>query len=173
MTLIEEALEAGRGVFALLRGRRDASKHFNLTPHGLVGSFIALLIGFTLVSVVQSYGPVELSNMSLSQMLWRDVVTYAAVTATIGLILKLMNRGAQLLPYLVAGNWSGTFSSLLSAIGLLFGPTAMGTASIVLLIAAVVVEINIIRFIVGLKSWSIVALIAGQVLCVGTLSMFL
>ena len=42
--LLAEATAAARGVLGVIVGNREAGRYFNLTPHGLAGSFIALLL---------------------------------------------------------------------------------------------------------------------------------
>lgn len=171
MTLLEEAIEAGRGILALLQGRRDAYRYFNLTTHGLVGSFVGLLVGFFVSSMIQLYGPVKLQDTNLFLILVDFIITYAGTTLTAAVVLKYMNRYDRLVPYLVAGNWSGAVGAVLSSMGLLFGPGALFTSTIVSFVAMIVVEINIIRIIVGLRSWAIAGLITAQLLCLILLSL--
>lgn len=48
---LEEMIDAAKGIFALIRGEKAKLGYFNFSQTGLVGSFIAVLIGLALQEV--------------------------------------------------------------------------------------------------------------------------
>lgn len=161
MTLIEEMMLAGRGVVALLMGRRDAPQYFDLTLRGLAGSFVAFLVATTL----NAYLPVMLSSApegtSAAQALLVVGVLYAVQMGFSAIVLNQLGRLDGLVPYLVAGNW-GTFFVTLFTLLLSFASFDGGLALLMIGILVIVIEINTARIIVTLKPMQIVMFLVAQ-----------
>lgn len=171
MTLLEEARLAGRGVMALLMGRQNAPSYFDLSLHGLVGSFIAMLVVFSISAAYTIVSSPPEIDVHIWQLFLKFVFTYAAMTLAIAFMLSQFNRGDRLVPYLVASGWASVIGSILSAAGLTLEQTGAGLWSLVILVAILVVEVNIARSIVGLTLWRIVGFIAGQFVAILAIQM--
>ncbi len=161
MTFIEEAIEAGRGIVALVAGRRDAHRFFDLGPGGLAGSmaafFIALMINGYLPYLVDpsgSMGPAW-QNIMLALLLFLVQVGFAA------LVLRQFGRLDGLMPYVVADNWASFYMTLVSVV-LVFVHVPGDILAVPLGILILYIEINISRLIVTLNGWQIAAFLAGQ-----------
>lgn len=161
MTFIEEAVQAGRGIGALVIGRRDAYRHFDLSLGGLAGSmaafFLALLInGYLpfLINSSENLGPAW-QNILLAILLFALQVGFAA------LVLRQFGRLDGLVPYLVADNWATFYMTLVSlALALL---SVEGDVLVLPLgILILVIEINIARLMVTLSGWQIAAFLVAQ-----------
>ncbi|WDR02269.1 hypothetical protein PSQ19_16790 [Devosia algicola] len=155
-TFLEEAQDAARGVYALLTGNRGASRYFELSLSGLVGSFAMVLVAVTLAS----FAPLPF-----------DPETAAPPTPTLDIILSLLAYGIQagaaygffnligrldgFIPYLVASNWVTFFSAI--ALQIAFAIVGMGLAIpglmllLAILIGSLILFINVGRFIATLK----------------------
>lgn len=173
MSLAEEARFAGRGVLALLLGQRDAPSYFNLTLHGLVGSFIAMLAVFLVGSAYSiASSPPEL-DLHLWHLFLTFSFTYGAIFLAIAFMLSQFNRREKLVPYLVASSWSSVVGSILSVIGFALGQTGANVWSLVIFVAIIVVEVNIARFIIGLTLWKIVGFLVGQFVAIMAIQMII
>ncbi|MBU1176805.1 MAG: hypothetical protein KKH72_15485 [Alphaproteobacteria bacterium] len=161
MTFVQETLQALRGIGAILVGRRDAYRHFDLSLAGLAGSmaafFIALLInGYMpfLINASEDMGPAW-QNIVLALLLFGLQVGFAA------LVLRQFGRMDGLVPYLVADNWATLFMTILSlALALLNIQSDILVLPLGILI--LIVEINIARLIVTLSGWQIAAFLIAQ-----------
>lgn len=160
MTFLEEAALAARGLLALLTGRRDAPRYFDLGPRGLAGSFLAYLAAL----LINAYLP-PLMGWS-TESAWSSVLIslllFLTQTGLGALALQQFGRLDGLMPYLVADNWSTFFVTMVSLVLAMFGLS--GDVSLVILgLLILVIEINIARLIVTLSPLQIAAFLIAQV----------
>lgn len=163
MTLIEEAIAAGHGIYALLRGRREALNYFNLTLHGLTGSFIALIVVFALSLLLSRVLTPADVPFHIWQPLVSTVISYLALYLIIDAMLKQFGHGDKLIAYLVVNNWSGALWSVLLPVTLIIGQVPAVFWTLGMLVAIIIVEVNMVRFIIGLNLWRMVVFLVGQV----------
>lgn len=171
MTLIEEMIAAGRGVMALIMGRRNASTYFNLTMAGLAGSFVAFLIA----SGIQTHTAPALLDLIMTEEMqlpsdtalkgWKALlaitVGYAVKMGFAALSLNWMKRLDGFVPFIVASNWADLFA-MIGFLALAF----MGVSGVVLLVfggLTLLVHINVARLIVTLRPIQIVFFFVTQV----------
>ena len=161
MTFIEEALQAGRGIGAIVLGRRDAYRFFDLSFAGLAGSmaafFLALLINGYLPFLLgpdQAVGPAW-QNIFLALFLFILQLGFAA------LVLRQFGRLDGLVPYLVTDNWATFFMTMVSVILVLLNVQS-DILVLPLGILILIIEINIGRIILTLSGWQIAAFLAAQ-----------
>ena len=161
-TFIEEALSAGRGVFALLIGDRKAAGRFDLSLRGLAGALIALLA----VEVIVSYGPALLGAGSPGGVgvgLLLGLAAAAMQVAMVGLFLRLVRRTDGFLPFLVADFWASAFLTAVYVLLVLLNlPPLVVTLGFA--VVAVAVEVNIARLIVTLPPLQVVGLVIAEVI---------
>jgi len=158
-TFLAEAAAAARGVVAVTIGNREAGRYFNLTPHGLVGSFIALLliagIGAALPLAFGLHGRVLLGV----------VVSTVSLVLQVGcgaIALMQAKRLDGLLPYVVVDNWASFYVTAISIILSLIGaPDDIIGFPIGVLI--VVVAVNIGRVIIKLEPLQTAMFVIAQV----------
>lgn len=173
-TLLQELAEAARGTLALLMGRRDAAKYFDLGMRGLAGSFVAFLVA----AVFNAYLPgfvgqdAEVAQeattaLAPSLALFMVGVLFVLQTAFGAMALRQFDRLDGLVPYLVADNWATFFVTGLSAI-LMFLNVSAEVAILMVGGVVIVSEINIARLIVTLKPMQIAMFLIAQL--VGVLS---
>ncbi|AVX05589.1 hypothetical protein [Maritalea myrionectae] len=109
---LEEMIDAAKGVFALIRGEKDKLGYFNFSQSGLVGSFIAVLIGLALQEVFSGPGPEDLQVPA-----WANLISYALLYATPFLVaygfLSIIGERDRMLGYMVANNWASFFFTLI------------------------------------------------------------
>ena len=161
MTFIEEAVQAARGIGAIIIGRRDAHRFFDLSFAGLAGSmaafFIALLINGYLPFLVggsEAIGPAW-QNIFLALLLFALQIGFAA------LVLRQFGRLDGMVPYIVTDNWATLFMTMVSvALALLNIQSDILVLPLGILI--LVIEINIGRIILTLSGWQIAAFLAAQ-----------
>ncbi|MCB1517878.1 MAG: hypothetical protein KDJ19_09740 [Hyphomicrobiaceae bacterium] len=160
-TLIRETIDAARGVLGLLLGRRDASRHFNLSLQGLMGSLIAFLIAIAFNAympvVMGAGGTIEQPFATVSSSL----IIYAAQIAMAILVLRQFGRTDGLVPYLVCDNWASFYTTFASFILLSLGLNGE-FAVILLTIVALVLLVNNARLIVTLNLLQILGFIVAQ-----------
>ncbi|MFC3705092.1 hypothetical protein ACFOOL_10015 [Devosia honganensis] len=161
-TFPQEALSAAAGCWALVLGRPDAARHFDFSPRGVLGSFIALLLAVA----VSVFGPQLLGVPAPA-----GAATSAAILAALLFALQLgaayftlraMGRLDGFMPYVVADNWVNFFVSLLGTISVVL----LGGSDIMLLvvgIVSIVVEVNIARRIVTLAPMQVAIFIVVQI----------
>lgn len=172
MTLIEETIAAGRGVMALILGRRNASSYFDLTLTGLVGSFIA----FFVTSGINTHATQVMVNVIATeefqlppeaalqgwQALFVIIVTYAIRMGFAALALNWMKRLDGFIPFVIANNWVDFFSVVVVLVLALFGFGGGGVA-LIFIVVIFLVQINIARLIVTLRPMQILFFLITQV----------
>lgn len=174
-TFLNEAATAARGTVALLIGNRQAPSYFDFRQVGVVGSFIALLIGLA----AQAFGPHLMgrgASGAVSSALILAGLVLALQFGAAWLLLRLLNRGDGFVPFVVSHNWVIFFQSLLAvAIFVIFGEpfsidpageTAQLTSGsipfLLLGIAALVISVNIARLIMTLRPRDVAAFVISQ-----------
>lgn len=160
--LILEMRNAAVGMIALLTGRRDASSYFDLTYHGLAGSFIAVLVATALNAYLPSLmGMAEPEGFAAWQAFFIAVVFYASQMGFSAIVLTQIRRLDGLLPYVVADNWASFFVTLVSIIlGLM--QVQAEFAMMLVAIPVIIIEVNIARLIVTLGFMQIVMFLVAQ-----------
>lgn len=158
-TPIEETLAAARGVFALIIGDRQAARHFDFGPRGLVGSFIALLT----ITAFNAYLPLLLGvkESGIGRSVIMVAILFVMQLAFSAIVLKQLKRMDGLVPYLVADNWATFFITLFSN-GLMLAGLTGDIALIGLGLLVLAVEINIARLILGLSPLRIAMFLVAQ-----------
>lgn len=164
-TFIDEAFNALRGTVALVVGNRQASSYFDFRNAGLIGSFIAVLVGMA----VQAFAPPLLSpEIPAGAATGAIMLGFIMLGVQYGVayfVLRLLGRNDGFIPFVVVQNWVTLFQSLLAVASIaIFGqPIAIsaenqmaeltsGTIPFMLLgIAAIVVSVNIARLILTLR----------------------
>ncbi len=173
-SLFDEMKDAGQGFGALVLGRADAAKYFDLGLRGLAGSFVVFLIASTLniylTDLVESAGQGVMegpAGPSPAQSIFMVAVLFAIQTAFGALALRQFGRLDGLVPYLVADNWVTFFVTGASIALMLMG--IKNIASVILIGGIVLLsEINILRLIVKIKPMQIAMFLVAQL--VGVLS---
>ncbi len=161
MTFIEEALQAARGITAIIVGRRDAYRYFDLSMRGFMGSMAAYFIAL----MVNAYLPFLLDPGVVGISAWKSVllalVLFGLQLGFAALVLRQMGRPDGLIPYLVADNWATFYMTAVSVILALLQLSGdmlvLGLGVLIL-----VIEINIARRIVTLTGWQIAGFLAAQ-----------
>jgi len=154
-----EAVAAARGVGGLIVGDREVAGRFNLTPQGLAGSFVALLI----VMGVGAGLPLLLGYQGL---VLRAVVIFAVSFALqIGcaaLALLQAKRLDGFVPYLVADNWASVCVTVAGLVLSLLGVPneIIGFPVGVLMI---IIAVNIGRLIIKLPPMQVAMFTVAQV----------
>jgi hypothetical protein len=157
--LLGEAVEAARGVLAVIVGNRESARHFNLTGHGLAGSFIALLIatgiGVAIPLLLGLPGRVLLSFGAA-------VISFVLQVGCGTIALWQAKRLDGFVPYLVVDNWASFYVILAGlALNLIGVPDDFIGFPIGVLI--VIVAVNIGRVIVGLQPLQVAMFVIAQV----------
>lgn len=166
-TFLDEFLSAARGCLALVIGNRQASSFFDFRQVGLVGSFIAILVGMAVQAFVPQLfgiGGGAPAGAAAGAIMLGGVAL--GVQYGVGyLVLRLLGRSDGFIPFVVVQNWVTLFQSILAvAIIVIFGhPMALSedgqmveltSGSIPFLalgIVAMVVWVNIARLILTLR----------------------
>lgn len=175
-TFLDELIAAARGCVALLIGRRNAPDYFDFSQRGLVGSFIAVVLGLG----VQAIGP-HLIGVPTPAGLSLGVVIVGAIVVAVQYgvafaVLRLLSRGDGFVPFMVVQNWATLFQGVLAvaAIGIFGQPFAMDPAGevaqltsgsipfVALGIVALIAAINIARLIVTLRPMYVALFVAAQ-----------
>jgi hypothetical protein len=160
-TIIEEMTAAGRGVLALVMGDRRAADHFDFSPRGLAGSFIAFLavtgVNAVLPKLLGATGPTG----SIFRAVMMIAILFTFQIAFSAIVLRQLKRLDGLVPYLVADNWATFYITLGSTLLAL-----VGFSGDIMLIAVgilvIIVEINIARLIVTLSPLQIAMFLVAQ-----------
>jgi hypothetical protein len=152
-------MAAARGVGGLIVGDREVARRFNLTPHGLAGSFAALL----LVMAIGAGLPLLLGYHGL---VLRAVVIFAVSFALqlscAALALLQARRLDGFLPYLVADNWASVCVTVAGlTLNLLGVPDQIIGFPIGVLM--VVIAVNIGRLIIKLQPIQVAMFTVAQV----------
>lgn len=157
--LLGEAAAAARGVLAVIVGNREAARYFNLTGHGLAGSFIALL----LITAIGAYLPVLLGYPG------KVLVTFAVFAVSFvlqvgcaAIALWQAKRLDGFVPYLTVDNWASFY---VTAIGLSLNLVGVPDDFIGFPIGVlvVIVAVNIGRVIIGLQPLQVAMFVVAQV----------
>lgn len=161
-TFLEELVDAARGTFALLTGNRRAPTYFDFSQRGLVSSFIAFLFA----GALSAYGPRLLGFSTQSGAaalgLLMSATLYVLQGGVAWVILRQFARLDGFVPYIVAFNWINLFASLVTLVLLLVG--AGQYATIIVGVAALVVEVNIARLVVTLPPLQVVTFIVAKLI---------
>ncbi len=163
-------MAAGRGVAGLLVGNRQAASYFDFSRRGLAGSFIAVLVIVALGAVL----PVLIANdhSGMAGSVIQLVVIYGFAVGFVAIVLRQINRLDGLVPYIVSYNWLNFFASLILAALLAAGIDA-GAVLLVMVIVAIVIEVNICRLVVALPPLQIAMLLIAQLIGVGIAALLL
>lgn len=175
-TFLDELMAAVRGCLALLLGRRDASSHFDFSQRGLVGSFIAVVIGIGLTAL----GPQPLSEpaaatagTSIAVVIFECLII-AVQFGVAWLVLRQLGRGDGVVPFMVVQNWGILFQAILAeAIIVVFGPpiaiegevaqlTSGSLPLAILAIMVLIVAINVGRLILTLRPLHVALFVGSQ-----------
>jgi len=168
---IQEAIAAARGVAGLVVGNREAERQFDLTPHGLVGSLIALL----LVTGVSAFIPVLMGHPG---MVLRGFASYALLlalqVACSAIVLWQLRRGDGFVPYLTADNWASVYVTIVSTVLNLVG-VSDEILSLPIAVLVIVIAVNIGRLIVKLSPLQVAMFVIAQMVgaVVGTFALSL
>lgn len=169
-SFIEELMAAGRGVFALLVGDRNASRFFDFSRRGLAGSFIAILVVVALGAVLPVLVANDHSGMASSVI--QLLVLYGLEVGFVAIVLRQINRMDGLVPYLVSYNWLQFFGSLILA-ALLSAGVDTGALLLVIAVVVIVIEVNIGRIVMALTPLQIAMLLVAQLIGVGIAALLL
>jgi hypothetical protein len=157
-SFLQEARAAARGVGALVVGRRDAHQRFDLTPSGVAGSLVALL----LVMAINSAMPMFFGQ---SGVLLRAVLNYAILfvvqMACAYVALRQLNRVDGFLPFVVADNWASVYVTI-GALALSLVGVSEEIMSLPLAVLILVISINIGRLIVTLQPLQVAMFVIAQ-----------
>lgn len=160
-TFIDEALNAVRGCWALVFGRRDAGAWFDFSQRGLVGSLIAVVLALLLAGFGPMLFGVPVPAGAPTQSIFMNAALFVAQAGMAFIVLKQMGRQDGFVPYLVASNWVTLVTGVLLMFSLL-----LGEAGLIVLLAIVILAlttfINIGRFVVTLKPMQILLLFISQ-----------
>lgn len=157
--LMAEATAALRGVIAVTVGNREAARHFNLTTHGLAGSFIALLLiagigaGLPLLYGVQ--GRVLISTVGF-------VVSFVLQVGCAAVALNQARRLDGFVPYLVVDNWASVYITATALVLNLMGVSAE-LVGVPIGVLVVIVAVNIGRVILRLEPLQVAMFVVAQV----------
>jgi hypothetical protein len=166
-TIIDETIAAARGVASLLVGDRRAAGHFDFSPRGVVGSFIALLVALAVgVYMPLPVGDDAAAMPSSTQEVLIDGLVFALQLGVAALLLRLLKRQDGFVPYLVAGNWANFYASIAAVLLTLVGVSPDATI-IFFVLVLIVFEINTARLLMTLAPRQIILFLGGQVLIVG------
>lgn len=165
-TIFEETSAAARGLAALVVGDRRAPGYFDFSERGLAGSFIAFLAA----TVFSAYLPVLTGNTSdsgtpTSRLLLMAMFLFVVQLGASALVLRQLHRLDGFIPYLVADNWATFFVTVISSILLVFGVSEY-VVSLVVGLFVLVIEINIARLILTLRTWQIVLFLVAPLVAV-------
>jgi hypothetical protein len=160
-TIVEEMTAAARGVLALIVGNRQAADHFDFSPRGLAGSFVAFLA----VTAINAMLPPLLGASGPQASAFRSVASVAILfvfqIAFSVIALRQLKRLDGFVPYLVADNWATFFVTIVSTVLVMMG-FGGDLAIIVIGILVIIIEINIARLIVTLSPLQIAIFLIAQ-----------
>ncbi|MCS6761383.1 MAG: hypothetical protein MO846_04920 [Candidatus Devosia symbiotica] len=175
-TFLEEMITAAQGSFALLTGNRKAPTYFDFSQRGLVGSFIALVIGLT----VQAFGP-RLLGIPDGPSVASSVVMLSAMVVAIQIgvayvVLRMLGHTDSFLPFVVVQNWANTAQCIIAVILTeVFGPpfivdlatqvmqlTSGIVPFVALGVASLIVWVNIARLVLMLRPRHVALFVIAQ-----------
>jgi hypothetical protein len=157
-SFLNEAIEAGYGVFGLITGNPEVPRRFNATAQGLAGSFIgllavvALLCGLPLLFELRGFALHNLAAMGLTFVLQMGCAVIA---------LWQMQRLDGFTPYLVADNWASFYVTIV-ALALSFVGLDGAVLGIALDVVTLLLAMNIARLLIGLSGWQIAIFVIAQ-----------
>ena len=161
MTFLQEAVEAARGLIAIVMGRRDAYRHFDLSYAGLFGSMAAFFIAL----LVNGFLPMLLGMSEQMAPAWQSIllalILFALQVGFATLVLRQFGRLDGLIPYLVTDNWATFYMTIVSVV-MAIANIQSDIAVLPLAVLILIIEINIARLIVTLSGWQIAAFLAAQ-----------
>lgn len=166
---IEEAVAAARGVAGLVVGNREVERWFNLTPHGLIGSLIALLA----VTGISAVLPMVMGHPGA---VLRGLAGYglllALQVACSAIVLWQVKRLDGFMPYLTAANWASVYVTVISTALNLVG-VSDEFLSLPLAVLVIVIAVNIGRLIVKLPPLQVAMFVIAQTVgaVIGTLAL--
>jgi hypothetical protein len=161
---IEEMMAAGRGVFAILIGNRQAGDYFSFTYRGLAGAIIAITLSVAVYS-----GLPTMLGLSAPGDFGRVFLFSAANEALqfgfAAIVLRQLGRMDGFVPFVIASSWATFFAN-----AIIIAITAAGMSAeflaLPLGIVAIVLIANIARLIVKLTALQIAMLIVAQLVSV-------
>lgn len=160
-SFFDEIMNAARGCWGLVLGRRDVASWFDFSQRGLLGS----LIGVLLAMLIAGFGPMLLGlnipSGAPTQSIVVNAVLFVAQAGMAWIVLRQMGRQDGFVPYLVASNWVTFVSAILLLVSTLFGEAGLIILAAVA-IFAILTFINIGRFIVTLSPLQIALLFVSQ-----------
>jgi len=161
-TIIDELVDAGRGVAAILMGDRRAATCFDFSLRGLAGSFIAFLVATAASAYLPTIGGGSDAQLPTWRLLLMAGFLFGVQVGFSALVLRQLNRFDAFVPYLVADNWATFFITAVSTVLSLIGLSG-DLVLIVVGILVLIIEINIARLIMTLKPWQIAMFLVAQV----------
>lgn len=154
-----EAVAAARGVGGLIVGDREVARRFDLTTHGLAGSFIALLVVMGIgagLPLLLGYQGLVLRAVSIF------AISFALQVGCATVALLQARRLDGFVPYLVADNWASVYVTLAGLVLSLVGvPNEIVGFPVGVLM--VVIAVNIGRLIIGLPPLQVAMFTVAQV----------
>lgn len=175
-TFLDELMAAARGCVLLLVGNRTAPTFFDFSQRGLVGSFIALVLGLA----VQAFGPQLLGVATPSGVAGSAIILGAVIVAVqFGVayaVLRQLGRVDGFVPFVVVQNWASLVQAvLIVAIIAIFGQPlefnataevaelTSGTIPFIMMgVAALVISINIARLVLTLRPLHVALFVIAQ-----------
>jgi hypothetical protein len=173
-TFLDELMAALRGYLALLLGRREAPSYFDFSQRGLVGSFIAVVIGIGLTALQpQSLSEPAASGTSITVIVFAGLIV-GIQFGVAWFVLRVLGRDDGIVPFMVVQNWGILFQTIIGeAIVLALGPpivmegdvpqlTSGSLPLVVLAIAVIIAAVNIARLILTLRPLHVALFVAAQ-----------
>ena len=173
-TFLDELMAAAQGCVALLVGQRDASGHFDFSQRGLVGSFIAVVLGIGLSAL----GPQPLIDPSGGAIASTAVLVLESLVIGVQfgvawLVLRQLGRSDGFVPFMIVQNWALFFQAILAEASILFfGPAVVMAGDVpqltngilplsILGILVFIVAINVARLILTLRPLHVVLFVGA------------
>ena len=169
-TFLDELMAAARGCVALLVGQRDASGHFDFSQRGLVGSFIAVVLGIGLSAL----GPQPLIDPSGGTIASTAVLVLESLVIGVQFgVAWLVLRSDGFVPFMIVQNWALFFQAILAEASILFfGPAVVMAGDVpqltngilplsILGILVFIVAINVARLILTLRPLHVVLFVGA------------
>ena len=157
--LLGEAVAAARGVLMVVVGNREAARFFNLTSHGLAGSFIALL----LITGIGAYLPVLLGfpgNVLFTVAVF--ALSFALQVGCAAIALWQAKRLDGFVAYLTVDNWASFYVTVAGLTLNLMG-VSDDFIGVPIGVLIVIVAVNIGRVIIGLQPLQVAMFVVAQV----------
>ncbi len=162
MTLIDEAVSATRGVFALAGGQKDSEKYFDNSDYGLIGAIIALILSIA----INAHMPIIAGHAQQQLLGPREATIFISTIYLIqigvaAIVLNQFNLIERLRAYLIADFWSNFIIIILMAIPALFRVQSL-LFVLILAIGTIIIKINIMRLIIKLNIGQIIIFFVAQ-----------